>query len=242
MAIATETEKPSYFKRLLFARRVAQGWANKEKSNIAEWTTFNSPIKDYQFYFRDVFHQDFASFLQSRTKDGKDANVLNLMGQGETLMQLPLQAGLALTLGDGRSDGQKAIDQARNIDVVEGNILFIPTWKAMKKKMEMNGISSFGLILCRPDGGLWPEFIPYVEGLYYRLLNRAWDVLSPDGGVLLTELPAHLNWGGIYASSIQKWINTLQAHGIRARYEEEQAICLIKRNNFNPHLPVVRRK
>lgn len=241
MVIAPETEKPNHVISLLFAGREGKRCTIRERSNTAGWTTFNSPISAYQYCFKEVFPQDFASFLQMRTKHGKDANVLDLMSPGAGLRQLPLQSGLALTLGDGRTDTQKAIDQTHNIDVVEGNILFKGTWKTLKKKMEMNGISNFGLILCRPEGGLDPDFIPYVGGLYYKLLDRAWDVLSPDGGAFLVELPINLSMK-FFEYDICRWVNTLKRHCIPTRFDEPFAICLIKKNNLNPHLPTVRKR
>ncbi len=242
--MAISVERPSTFELLRAARRMGKYLSAEEASNTAEWLRLRDPVKSYQDFFGDIFPQDFASFLQLRTQHRKNANVLDLMNPNtDVLRRLPLQMGLALSLGDGRTDEQKTTDRALNVDLnvdlLEGNILLKRTWREIKKHMETRGIDSFSLILCRPYGGFGPECIPYIRGLYFKLLDNAWGLLSPDGGVLLTELPQHLHRANIYEHEIRGWLETLKRNNIPARYQEEYALGLTKTDSLHPHLPAL---
>jgi hypothetical protein len=94
----------------------------------------------------------------------------------------------------------RRILHAENRTVLEGNLLTSCTWRAIEKIMDNLTIPSFDLILCRPSGPFETSFLrrpndhyfskpkPYLP-IYLSLLNRAYRLLSPHNGILLTQIP-----------------------------------------------------
>lgn len=209
--------------------------------------TWKEGVLSYQSFFGRVFETPFRDFLIGRRQEGKNTFVLDLMSPGAVLHQLPIQGGLAVSLGDGRTDEEKMADRENGIDLATGNVLLIEPWKKIHSWLFQHNIDGFDLILCRPDGGLDPSYIPEIKGVYYSLINRAWNVLSPDNGVLLTQVPYHLHYlreysfspGPVPKKEMDKWLQLLLDSNIGVNYDFQLALKLVRNPNSPQNLPVL---
>ena len=87
-------------------------------------------------------------------------------------------------------------------EILEGNLYNASTWNKLAEKLDTDG-KGFDLITCRPQGpfghtvGQGTETILNVEEthsssreeIFAILLEKALNLLSPDGGILLTQTP-----------------------------------------------------
>ncbi len=154
------------------------------------WSVYNEEYPyDSSFSPFLSFCNGRISVLVERIRSSRGhANVLDFMGFGHVLRDLPLTHGLAVALG-GVYNTITAEDSKRlNIDYIEGNVLLRETWKRMEDWLKDKGIfkEKFDIILSRPVGGL--NALSQVPAAYTALLQRAWNLLNPEG-IILTQVP-----------------------------------------------------
>ena len=115
--------------------------------------------------------------------------VLDLLGYGHVLRRLPIDRGLAVALADPRHEYEKERDEKNGIELITGNVVRGKTWKKMRRWIESRGgeDAKFNLILCRPVAGM--DGLTENRAVHAVLLQRAWQLLSPDCGTLLTQIP-----------------------------------------------------
>ncbi|MFA6992377.1 MAG: hypothetical protein WC269_03810, partial [Candidatus Gracilibacteria bacterium] len=148
----------------------------------------------------DTYHNWFINVLEGKTiadllTDKEKPVVVDLMSSTGALAslfeELPQQdkLGIAVSLGDSRTEEYKAEDKKLGIVQVVGDIVSSSTWRDIKKELQGRKAD---LIMERALGG-W-NHIPYSKLLYLTLLQRAWNILA-DGGTILLQPPDNKKTG-----------------------------------------------
>lgn len=241
-----------HFKELLKNRKSAEFGAKSEAKSPG-WGVYNSPAEvgennaSYHQTFEPVFPQPFSTYLQERKQAGKGTYVMDLMGPGQPLRELPIDKGLAVTLGDSRTDQEKQDDKNKGIDVLglnetnktPGDVLSKATWKKIGDWLQSNGKDGFDLVLCRPVGGLLS--LPKDYNIEYWLVNNAWKTLSKDDGTLLLETNPR---SGKFLDTTRSWISQLQEQGIDSTYgfskRGDFVLKFTRQSNSPENLPTYR--
>lgn len=181
-----------------------------------DWKVRDTRQHSYQASFAEVLHGRTLSGLTTESKQRtRKAFVLDLMGYGQVLRGLSIDGGLAVALGDPRSEADKQWGRERNIEFIEGNILRRSAWNKMQRWIDLQGTDDkkFDLILCRAVRGL--DDLTDKKEVHIILLQRAWQMLSPNGGTLLTQIQEHL----FDEVLVNRWVRLLnQTEGVRADY------------------------
>lgn len=165
------------------------------------------------------------------------------MGTGTIFPQLPIDAGLAVTLVDIRPEHQRVVDASRGFYIVDRrgvgqeksrDILSKHTWWNIRKWLDEMGFVGFQLAFCRPISGF--NSLPKDSAIFSWLFQQAWSCLDPDGGELLTAVP---RW---FEGALEGWIyQVAAAHRIRAIYIQD-VLRLTRRSNNPELLPLERPK
>lgn len=173
---------------LFKARRIAKRTAAGERRGISPWLYYGLGLEDYQGHLLPCWSDErITDHVNDLLSKKKKAYVLDLAGPGQPLREMRLTGGLAVTLGDGRSEEMRNIDNSNNISVLEGDILSKSTWKSIKKWLHFQKSPGFDLILCNPVGGF--TYFPCDMNLFYYLGQQAWDLLSSHYGEIYSEIP-----------------------------------------------------
>ncbi len=186
------------------------------QNDYDRWKVRDARAHPYGASFAEVLPGESLSHLieSSRQRTGKGL-VLDFMGYGQALRDLPLTSGLAVALGDPRSEQEKQWDARRNIAFVEGNVLKRSTWNEMQRWLDKQEVDDkkFNLILSRPVRGL--DNLTDHKGVNIVLLQRGWQMLSSQNGVLLTQFLEHV----FEPELVDRWVRFLnQTKGIKASY------------------------
>src|SRR5207253_3616934 len=106
------------------AKKVESALRVEPQNDWEGWKVRDARVHPYGASFAEVMPEMSLSHLveSSRQRTGKGL-VLDFMGYGQVLRDLPLTGGLAVTLGDPRNEQERQYDTRRNIDFVEGNVL-----------------------------------------------------------------------------------------------------------------------
>lgn len=94
----------------------------------------------------------------------------------------------------------KRFSEAQNCKVIEGNAYDGSTWRKLKDNRFQRGFAHYDLIICKPEGafsprhisGSGPRVIESREGylrFFLRLLDRAYQSLSHNNGMLVSQVP-----------------------------------------------------
>lgn len=209
--MSDDNERTSRINR---AKDEASAIAVAETNNAQVWSAYNSGLDRIHADFDTILDESLDKLLERRREEGRGANVLYLAGQAGLLRQLPLQHGLAVTLGDSRTSEQKEEDSARGISVyawseelgTTGNVLDSSTWKDINSWVRERNIEGFDLEICNPWGGF--KLIPEDPRLVFTLVNKMWRLLSKDEGVLLTQ------YQGVHGDDIKRWAELLKKNNI----------------------------
>ena len=199
-------------------RRSLRETTINERQNLTGWYPFHSEDpSSYDLSFKRVLGETAISdLLKDRKAKGRTTFVLDVMSPGNILRGLsklqPLDGGVSITLGDGRTHLAIERDSASNLSVIEGNILLKRTWRKAQEWIDQQGVDGFDLIMCRAVGGF--DSIPINDDLYYYLLNRAWVMLSGQRGIILTQIPI-----GCWKVGVGEWVENINMiQGIEAVY------------------------
>lgn len=186
------------------------------RKDYEDWNVRDARQYPYGASFAEVIPGFTLSYLveESRQKTGKGL-VLDFMGYGQVLRDLPLTGGLAVALSDPRSEEAKQYDAKRNIDFVEGNVFKRSTWNRMQQWLDKQPTKDkkFDLILSRPVRGL--DDLTGHKGANIVLLQRGWQMLSFHDGVLLTQFLEQV----FEPDLVDRWVRLLnRTEGIKASY------------------------
>ncbi len=167
------------------------------------WSWYGGMVCEYDATFArilDAFNlYSFRHILAERAKKGLSTYVLDLMGGDASFLRdlkypankqdnpSPFNAGLCVTLVDGRQKRLQELDQRLNIEVLCGDLTSKRTWALIDEKQREMGIDAFDLIVCRGADGVKEDMIP--RALYPFLFGKIWGRLSGNDGLFLTQLP-----------------------------------------------------
>lgn len=207
-------EKNSLLRPLRKARKDAKLRAARERVNGKKaWGFYGQGVSQYEGAFGSVLSPDcLRDHINERVKQHKKSFALDLAGPGQVLREMfLLSGGLAVTLGDDRSEEQKDKDDSQNITVLAGDILSKRTWKNMEKWLKSQSSEGFDLILCNPVGGFGR--FPESPDLFHYLIQHTWQLLNPDGGVFYGA-PSSM----VSTLLLRDWAEQLSNRGVSARY------------------------
>jgi hypothetical protein len=173
------------------ARRRAEKYTISEKTGSC-WGRYGSPLSDYEQTFGYSEPNPISAFIRKREVAGKSSLALDLFGEGTAIRDLSgkepgLVGGLSLTLCDNRSEQRARLDAERNLHVVGGDIFRGSTWHKIHAFLDSIPIedNKFNITLYRPILG---DFnVPAHPAIRGFLLQKVYETLSEDGGVLLAQ-------------------------------------------------------
>jgi hypothetical protein len=180
------------------------------------YSATHSPIDVYRNWFFSVLKGHTIVDLVINEEKPVVIDLMSATGALSTLFEkLPQRdkLGIAVSLGDSRTDEDIAEDNSLGIEQVVGDIVSSSTWRDIKESLQGRKAD---LIMERSLGGI--RTLPCSKLVYLTLLQRAWDILADEGTMLLqppfdkktheplplTELMAHLRSLGIDARSDEK--------------------------------------
>ncbi|MEK7548920.1 MAG: hypothetical protein AAB496_00280 [Patescibacteria group bacterium] len=205
----SEDKKQSTIGVLRESKRGVEKWLKAEERAVKYeygikgevWSMYGGLVEHYDRGFQDLRVglgiPSFRDYLLERKKSGRTTNVLDLMGGDASFLRdlknprskdsppSSVDAGLCVTLVDGREKYLKEMDKRLGIDVLSGDLTSNGTWRKIDEWQRNRGVETFDLIICRGGDGL--DTVP--EILYPHLFKRIWKRLSRNDGVFLTQLP-----------------------------------------------------
>lgn len=154
-----------------------------------DWGFRNEPISSYEESFKNVLEGKTIAELIS---NHFSPIVIDLMAAPRTVYDLlsafPNGRGLAVSLPDHRlkdlRDDIQATYSAQNVKWLPEDITHPGTWVNIEKWLAGDKAH---LIMERGMGGL--SWLPMNKRLLGILVNKAWSLLDPNGGILLFETP-----------------------------------------------------
>lgn len=177
----------------------------KRRTRVADikrpWGVYNSSLDAYSKTFNKVLDgSKISDLIEERKKEVENVFTLDVMGQGRFYQEAAIDGEVAITLVDFRSKKLRRRDKAKNMRVVDGDVLDAKAWQEVDlfmkiNKERMNG--GFDFVFCRPVGGygiIFPdrptgEFpMQAAEAIQYSLVNKIFRRLSPTGGVMLMDV------------------------------------------------------
>jgi hypothetical protein len=155
------------------------------------WDISQGNLESYTTTFRRLLEgKTFGELIAMRKLQGKKAYVADYMGYGFVIRGLnESDGGVALALSDPREDKSyqnlKRSDQRSNISQITGDIQNTVSWEKTTAWLRGQEEQSFYLSFLRPNGalGLLQEDLD----LNAWLLQKIWERMSPDGGLLFAE-------------------------------------------------------
>lgn len=198
----------------LRAREIVQALRVKPYDDYSRWGIRDGLQYPYEASFAEVLPRgNLSQLVELSRQEIRKGLVLDFMGYGQVLRELPLTGGLAVALTDPRSKKNKESDTQRNISFVEGNVLRSSTWNEIKNwlaKQETDD-QRFDLILSRPVRGL--DALTNHHKVSIIILQRLWQLLSSQNGVLLTQFRKEV----FDLNLVNRWVMLLnRTKGIKA--------------------------
>lgn len=138
----------------------------------------------------------------------------------DLFMQIPQANAKGLVVGledhsksDFLPNVQAAYDDP-NIQMQYGDITSSDTWGVIGDWVKEHGPAD--LVMERAMGGL--HYLPQHKKMYGMLINRAWETVKSDGGILLLETLRRdkLDQLGI---SLDGWVKELKSSGFDVKYD-----------------------
>lgn len=200
-----------------------------------KWVIYGDGIERYQENFEPVLGgETIVDIVNGR----KSPVVIDIMAPSDTLASLFKQVGsaptfgLAVSLGDRRDENKKLRDEALNISQLTGDIMLGSTWRQIREILQGRKAD---LIMERAVSGLYQ--LPVDFRFYAILVNKAWNILSDNNGVLLLELPfdSEVRIRGV---SIRRWVDLLNRNDIMASVSD-LSLKIIKSAGSPEDLPLL---
>lgn len=186
------------------------------RGNFDGWLEYGVGIEVYQETFSKVLGGiNIVDFVKGR----HHPVVVDLMSPSEGLADLFRQIsepglGLAVSLEDLRRKETQRRDHRLNIYQLAGDVTKFSTWNAIDQKLKGKKAD---LIMERGKEGL--VFIPVNKRFYAIIINKLWNMLSEEGGIMLIETPGFSKDYLENVMPIPKWIDYLKTKGIDAAYD-----------------------
>jgi hypothetical protein len=181
-----------------------------------KWTIYDNSIINY---FDDFAQLDADRCLPSVLEYLKAQPVpviLDLQSSTAALSSLhekilinkPRIKAMAVGLEQEKEPNKKALNELLGIQALAGNLHSTHTWKQISNWL---GEDKVHLIMERGYGGL--HYIPNTLHYYRKAAGWLWNMLDPNGGVMLMQVPPFnvLEKRGI---PINYWLGELQTAGI----------------------------
>lgn len=189
--------------------------SQREKRRGDTWDTYD---RDFHSYMADFSRVANEAVLFRQLERIQSPVIIDFMSSTDAianlLIDLRQRDGLGIAVGrrDNRDIFQKRRDESLGIHQIAGDLLQSKVWAETRKLL---GGRKANLIL--EDGALAWDFIPNNRSLYGLMLNRTWDLLSSEGGVLLAEIPTieELVSAGV---DMREWRDMLLRDGIDFEY------------------------
>lgn len=181
------------------------------------WWYYGRHIKEYQEEFRGILGGDE---IVNIVRDRPSPVVIDFMGLSDTLAslfkKLPKEKPrfwLAISLEDKRNKRKRKRDNMLNIEQLAGDITEASTWREINARLQGRKAD---LIMERATMGL--AYIPIHPKFYSIAINKAWQMLSEQGGMILAQVPSSEM---LHSHNIpfKKWIEYLRENGIDASYK-----------------------
>ena len=225
-----EVQKIKVFfdKKRSYAERKTDQESDPDKK---AWIVFG---RDYKEYFTASCDKLPEKWLRERKDAGKGTNVIELFGPGTFVNLEAVDHITAVTLYDNRDANQRLQESSKKEVIAfseeEGivNLFGHGAWRRIYDVMSNRKIAGYDLCVCFPSG-------PFVDGevleaggaekidtakrllaIYSRfLLKRAYQILSNDDSMLLTEVPTIDDFvnSTIKNAIVPAWVNLLQTKG-----------------------------
>jgi len=182
----------------------------------SEWQIFGDNFSDYRSDFRVVDGDDVINKKLRELKSRGNTVMVDLMADTSALDQLDANGFrgrfLGVGLNDKREKEARISQEARNISFVNGDLNKSHTWKEIA---DWVGGSKIDLLMERGYGGLY--FVPTYVHYQRAVMSRMWDMLNPDGGLMMLQTPTKdaLEERGI---AISAWQNQLNQKGIYNKF------------------------
>lgn len=229
------------FREILLARRAVCQNSRLEAIHPSKvWGFYDGNRASYWENFKMLYQdgETFESNLIAGRQNGQRVCALDLMGAGTILRELPIDAGLAVTLADTRTQIQIDADAERGFYIVEGwgiggeksrDILSKHTWGNIRRWLQEMGFAGAREAFCRPIAGF--NDLPRDLATFSWLLQQAYSCLDPRGGELLSSVPRR------FGSPLRSWIdNVATPHNLQVIYVGD-VLRLIRRADNPDQLP-----
>ena len=218
---ALSVHTPTVRKILKDTAKLRNSYLRKMRSELFVWDGHqqNSYNRTFMSALNGMRIEDYA---QSRKDSGKSTHLLDLFGSAVfTLEQDPFDSmtGVRLINLDPREIpyGLKKSEKWRELT---GDLGRKYTWKKLDSNLDARNIEALDIILIRPVGPLkdvaWAiqanqdqRLTNSYLGLFYLVLNRAWERLSDSEGLILLKYENSLQ----QLSAIKAWHALLEAQG-----------------------------
>lgn len=186
--------------------QIRESFLGNAGGDQTQWTFYGSPLKAYEQTFGSVLDgTSIRSFVSGKTFPV----VLDLMSPSETLRDLFMdirdrdKIGIAVSLSDHRANYAKRVDKRLGISQIAGDITRSSTWDEIVTKL---GGRKADLIMERGSLGL--IYIPQHPKFQAIMINKLWDSLSSNNGMLLLQVR--------YSNLVKKWVDYLGNKNIKA--------------------------
>lgn len=164
-------------------------------NDIRPWAVYESGLDKYNGRFFDLdLHGDFL-FQDIVDRWESKGLILEAFGEGTLIRDLTrfenisnesdskIAGGVAVSLADIRTEGQRNFDFTNQISFVEGDLYLGITYRKILEQLKETEFSGFKLIVCYPLGG-WDigemGQNPPVH-LVWIILRRLYDLLEENG-------------------------------------------------------------
>ncbi len=176
------------------------------------WRVDNSSIESYNASFAGVLPR--RTKIQDLVPPTGELCVVDLMASTTAIRGLLADregSGYALRLADGRTDEEKAADDALGIKLLPQNIASPLALQDLGEAMEGRKAN---ILTARPLGGALN--LPKHWVFYRGLIRGVWGLLHPEGGTALLETPSprYLNQADI---DLENWLAKLKAAGVESK-------------------------
>lgn len=202
-----------------------------------DWPSYDSGLTSYENTFSGVLDgQSIPGLLRDRA----EPLAIDLMASSTALFDISSSGivgrgfrGISVSLGDNRCEFEVQLNHERGIDHVTGDLSYPSTWNTLTRAMDNRRAD---LVMSRALWGL--NTIPNHPVYYRQTMSRLWNILKPDGGIMLIQiLPSHAEAG------TTEWVRELRNQGINARLAQDATtknywVLRIDRKHKSPdHLP-----
>lgn len=197
--------------------------------------------REYLDYIEDFFRVINSNEIYQTLRPKPEPVVIDFMAPTEAVASLfkslphLKKHGFAVGLDDDRNMFQKQRDEMLGVQQITGDLMDTKTWAKLRKSL--NGKKA-DLILETGMAG-W-NFMPRDVNFYGLMLNRAWNLLSENGGILLAEIPTSLTLAEA-GVDMPSWRSNLDNAGVTYAYDnafENGYLRINKTPNSPERLPL----